>query len=477
MATSEGRDGAGRGNGRSVTEGQAGAQPQGEPSRSRLFALLAVQMGVAVITLDISLTSTALPAIASGVGASASATIWIINLYYVAVVAALLPMGALGEIHGHRRVFFAGLLTFAAGSLACGLAWSLPTLAAARAVLGLGSAAVSATTPALIRTLYPPGRLGRGLGLYALVVGIAFTIGPTAASAILSAMEWPWLFLLNLPVALLAFGLSIRNLPQTERQARPFDGISATLCAGMFALLVFGVAGAAHGVDRSLLAMVWLAAAACGCGLWRREADSVTPILAIDLFRSPVFALSAATSICAFAIQGLVFVALPILFQTGLGYSQVEAGFLVTPWPVTLAVMTLVAAPMADRVSPGLLGGAGLLVVAGGLALLTTLSPAVGMIGIAWRLVLCGIGFGFFQSPNMKAIMSSAPLHRSGGAGGILATSRLLGQSIGAALVAMCMHALGTDGLVAVIWLGAGLALCGSATSFLRTLPAVRGRG
>jgi DHA2 family multidrug resistance protein-like MFS transporter len=212
-----------------MKEGRAGAQPQGEPSRSRLFALLAVQMGVAVITLDISLTSTALPAIASGVGASASATIWIINLYYLAVVAALLPMGALGEIHGHRRVFFAGLLTFAAGSLACGLAWSLPTLAAARAVLGLGSAAVSATTPALIRTLYPPGRLGRGLGLYALVVGIAFTIGPTAASAILSAMEWPWLFLLNLPVALLAFGLSIRNLPQTERQARPFDSISATL--------------------------------------------------------------------------------------------------------------------------------------------------------------------------------------------------------------------------------------------------------
>jgi DHA2 family multidrug resistance protein-like MFS transporter len=245
----------------------------------------------------------------------------------------------------------------------------------------------------------------------------------------------------------------------------------------MFALLLFGVAGAAHGVDRSLLAMAWFAAAACGCGLWRREADSVTPILAIDLFRSPVFALSAATSICAFAIQGLVFVALPILFQTGLGYSQVEAGFLITPWPVTLAVMTLVAAPMADRVSPGLLGGAGLLVVAGGLALLTTLSPAVGIIGIAWRLVLCGIGFGFFQSPNMKAIMSSAPLHRSGGAGGILATSRLLGQSIGAALVAMCMHALGTDGLVAVIWLGAGLALCGSATSFLRTLPAVRGHG
>jgi MFS family permease len=119
-----------------------------------------VHVGVAVITLDISLTSTALPAIALGVGSSASEAIWIINAYYLSVVAALLPMGALGEIHGHRRVFFIGLLTFAAGSLACGLAWSRPTLAAARAVLGLGAAAVSAATPALIRSLYPSRAAG-----------------------------------------------------------------------------------------------------------------------------------------------------------------------------------------------------------------------------------------------------------------------------------------------------------------------------
>jgi DHA2 family multidrug resistance protein-like MFS transporter len=449
----------------------------GEGGRGRLPGLLAVLLGVAVITLDISLTSTALPAIANGLGASAESTIWIINVYYLAVVAALLPMGALGEIHGHRRVFLVGLLTFAAGALACGLAWSLPSLAVARAVLGLGSAAVSATTPGLIRTVYPPERLGRGLGLYALVVGVAFTVGPTAASAILSVLDWPWLFLGNLPIALLAFVLSVRNLPPTERHRRPFDGMAAALCAGMFALLLFAIAGAAHGTGWLPMALAGLAAAGCGYALWRREAGSPTPILAIDLFQTPVFALSAATSICAFAIQGLVFVALPILFQTGLGYSQVEAGFLITPWPVTLAVMTLVAAPMADRVSPGLLGGAGLLLVASGLAMLATLTPAAGVADIAWRLVLCGIGFGFFQSPNMKAIMTSAPRHRSGGAGGILATSRLLGQSVGAALVALCLHAFAADGLVAVLWLGAGLALCGSATSFLRTLPAVRGHG
>jgi DHA2 family multidrug resistance protein-like MFS transporter len=141
-------------------------------------AVLAVQLGVAIVTLDISVTSTALPAIAVGIGASPASTIWIINVYYLAVVAALLPLAALGEIYGHRRIFFGGLIAFAIGSLAAGLSNSLFTLAIARAVLGAGTAAVSATTPALIRTLYPPSRLGRGLGVYALVVGIAFRLAP-----------------------------------------------------------------------------------------------------------------------------------------------------------------------------------------------------------------------------------------------------------------------------------------------------------
>jgi DHA2 family multidrug resistance protein-like MFS transporter len=218
---------------------------------------------------------------------------------------------SVGEIHGYRRVFFLGLLTFAAGALACGLAWSLPTLAVARSVLGLGAAAVAATTPALIRVLYPPERLGRGLGLYALVVGIAFTVGPTAASAILSVLAWPWLFLLILPVALLAFALSWRDLPQTERQARRFDGASAALCAGMFALLLFGTAGAVHGVGGALLGVAWAGAASCGVSLWRREANSAASILAIDLFRIPVFARSSATSICSRVAAGQRLMARP----------------------------------------------------------------------------------------------------------------------------------------------------------------------
>ncbi len=146
-----------------------------------------------------------------------------------------------------------------------------------------------------------------------------------------------------------------------------------------------------------------------------------------------------------------------------------------TPWPATLALMTFVAAPLADRISPGLLGGIGLVIVAGGLACLALLPESPSVLDVLWREVLCGIGFGFFQSPNMKALMSSVPLGRSGGAGGILATSRLLGQSIGAAMVAICMYVFDVPGLVVALWLGAAVSIGGSAASFSRLLPAVRG--
>lgn len=239
---------------------------------------------------------------------------------------------------------------------------------------------------------------------------------------------------------------------------------------------MFGIAGIAHRASWPPIVAALALTVGCGYGLRRREAGHAAPILAIDLFRIPLFALSSATSICAFSIQGLVFVVLPFLFQFKFGYSQIEAGYLITPWPVTLAVMTLIAAPLGDRVQPGWLGGGGLFLVAIGLVSLTFLSASPSPVDIAWRLVLCGIGFGFFQTPNMKAIMSSAPAHRSGGASGILAASRLFGQSLGAAIVAICLSVSPDHGIWAAIWIGAALAVLASTVSFLRLLPMVQAR-
>lgn len=445
-----------------------------DPSRLDIKALVSLLLGVIVVTLDISLTSTAIPAIATGLGATPAKTIWIINIYYLAVIAALLPLAALGEIFGHRRIFLSGLTIFALGCITSGLSDSLPALMASRGLLGMGSAAVSATTPALIKALYPPDKLSRGLGLYAMVVGVAFTAGPTVTSAVLSVGPWPWLFLANAPIALVALGFALWGLPSTQRNIRPFDPWAALLCALMFAALLTAVSSVGHLKPIPLILSLG-ATLLLGYWLQRRETGRTAPVLAIDLFRIRLFALSALTAISSFTVQGLVFVALPMLFMFNLGYSQVEAGLLITPWPATLALMTFVSAPLCDRFSPGILGCVGMLLVAVGLTLLTQLQTQVHdgitAFDIGWRLVLCGVGFGLFQSPNMVALMNSAPKERSGSAGGILATSRLLGQSIGAASVAFCLSMFVDHGIKAALWLGVVAALLAAAVSGSRLLP------
>jgi len=302
-------------------------------------------------------------------------------------------------------------------------------------------------------------------------VGLAFTLGPTAASAILSVATWHWLYLINVPLGLLALGLGLRSLPTLPMAGHAFDRLAAALCAGLFALLVLGLGTAVHGAQGALTLGLMAVALLCGALLLRRQAGHPAPMLALDLFKRPVFALSSLTAICAFSAQGLAFVSLPFLLQAMLGHSQVETGFLMTPWPAVVALMALVAGRLADRVSLGLLCGIGLLMLSVGMAALATLGHGASAFDIGWRMALCGAGFGFFQSPNLKALMTSAPLARSGGASGIVAISRLLGQTLGASLVALCFHLSLGNGPLYALWLGCVFALVGAVASGLRLLP------
>ena len=424
-------------------------------------------LSVAMVTIDISLTSTALPAIAASLNESPASTIWVINIYYLTVVASLLPLGALGEIVGHRRVFLMGMVVFAIGALASGLSDALVALMASRGFQGIGAAAISATTPALIKTLYPPEKIGRGLGLYAMVVGVAFTAGPTMVSAVLSVASWPWLYLGTLPLILLALFLALKGVPNTPQAARAFDPIAAVLCALMFVALLTAISNASH---LRLIPMTVGAAATLlfGYALAQRERGKAAPVLALDLFRIRLFALSSLTSITAFVVQALVFVVLPLLFTINLGFSEVQAGLLITPWPAALVIMNGISGRLSEHIKPGVLGAIGMGTVAVGLSLVATLSASPSAWDIGWRLAICGVGFGLFQSPNMVALMNSAPKDRSGSAGGILATSRLFGQSVGAAAVALCLSAFGNDGIEIALWVGVAVSATSATVSAIR---------
>jgi DHA2 family multidrug resistance protein-like MFS transporter len=449
----------------------------GLPWERRRWAVAAIFTALAMASLDTAIANVALPAISAELHVSPAEVVWVVNVYQIALVATLLPLGALGEIVGHERIYLGGLVLFTLASLGCALAWSLPTLLAARTLQGLGASGIMSVNTALVRFVYPSRMHGRGFGHNALVVATAFTFGPTIASGILAVGSWPWLFAINIPFGLTAILIGLRTLPPTPRAKHDFDFPGALLASACLGLFIIGIGSAAHQAWPVLVVIELVAALLLGSLLTRRQADHPAPMLPTDLFRRPLFALSAATAVCSFAVQGLAFVSLPFYFEDVLMRSQVETGFFMTPWPLVVGIMAPIGGRLSDRFPAGLLGGLGLVMLGAGMLLLAMLPPSPSVANIVWRMVICGIGFGFFQTPNMKAIMSSAPPHRSGGASGIVATARLIGQTTGAALAALCFSLAGRNGATAALALGAGFAAIGSVMSFLRlAVPPQRNR-
>ncbi|MGV7206864.1 MFS transporter [Oxalobacteraceae bacterium A2-2] len=444
------------------------AQRDGLPADARRWAMLTVALGVGMASLDTAIANTALPAIAEQLRATPAASVWIVNVYQLAMVATLLPFAALGEVMGYRRLYIFGLGLFTAASLACALAWSLPSLVAARLLQGVGGSAMMAVNTALLRTIFPARLQGRGFGINSLVVAVAFAVGPTTASLILAVSSWPWLFAVNVPIGLLGLLIGLRALPESPRATHRIDALTALYNVGAFGLLILVFGDAAHLAGAHVLLPEIAATALFFVLLLRRQAGHAAPMLPVDLFRRPLFALSSLTAVCTFAAQGLAFVALPFYFEHTLGRSPIETGFLLTPWAVLVAVMAPIAGRLSDHYSPGVLGGVGLAILSAGLVTMLMLPGQPGIADIGWRMALCGIGFGFFQAPNLKAIMGSAPPSRAGSASGTVATSRLIGQATGAALVAYCFSLAGASGSRYALGLAAAFAAAASIASFAR---------
>jgi MFS transporter, DHA2 family, multidrug resistance protein len=414
----------------------------GLPKPRRYWSILAIWLAISMAVLDGSIANVALPTIARELDVSAAASIWIINAYQLAITALLLPLAAVGDRIGYRRVYLPGLGIFIIGSAACALANSLGTLIAARMFQGIGAAAIMSMNAALVRATYPQAKLGRGIGYNALVLSISAAAGPSIAAMILSIASWSWLFLINVPIGLASLLIGMRALPHTTgHDGRP-NYTSAALCAIALSTLVFGIETLSRGEPRTGVPML-LVALATGVVLVLRDWTRPAPLLPLDLLRIPIFSLSIATSITTFAAQSLALVTLPFLLIGVLDRSVVETGLLMTAWPLTVGITAPLAGRLADRHPAGLLGGIGLAAFSLGLVLLSVLGPTPGNTDILWRLALCGAGFGFFQSPNNRTIVTAAPRARSGAAGGMMATARLLGQTGGAVAVAAGFHWMG----------------------------------
>ena len=437
----------------------------GLPLPRRLFAAAAVLAAIVLAVLDGAIANVALPTIATALHISAAASIWIVTGYQMALVVALLPFAALGESLGYRRVFVAGVSVFTLASGLCALSPDLPLLVASRILQGLGAAAIMSLIAALLRFTYPLRLLGTAIGLNALFVALASAAGPTLGAAILSLASWPWLFAVNIPIGVLVLCASAA-LPRTETHRRPLDMISVGLNAGFFAPLVLGVdlmtsrpAAAGGLLVVSALSLVLLV---------RRESGRVAPLIPLDLLRGGTFRFSVIASVCAFAAQMLALVALPFYLQHGLGRDAFTTGLYLTPWPLTVALAAPTAGRLADRVPTAILCAAGATCLAAGLTLAALWPLERSLAPLILFTMVSGLGFGFFQTPNNRNMLLSAPKARSGAAGGLQATARQFGQTFGAVLMAILFALAPAAAPRLALGVSAILALAAAGVSGLR---------
>jgi MFS transporter, DHA2 family, multidrug resistance protein len=450
----------------------------GLPPERRLLAMVSLGVAVAMAVLDGSIANIALPTIAHQMHTSPAASIWVVNAYQLAVTVSLLPLASLGDVYGHRRVYCWGLLLYTIASIVCAVSTTLPELVVGRILQGFGGAGIMSVNGALVRFIFPRAQLGRGIGYNVLVVATSSAAGPSVAAAILAVASWPWLFAIQVPFGVVSLLMSMRFLPRSPLTSHGFDVRSAVMNAITFGLFITGLDGIGHGQRLPLVVAELTGSLVVGVIFIRRQLTMRFPMLPVDLLiQRPIFALSAATAVCSHAAAIIALVVLPFYFQYAGGLSPFAIGLQMTPWPAAVVVIAPIAGRLADRFSAGVLGGLGLATMLGGLVLAMLMPANASWADVAWRLALCGVGFGLFQSPNNRLLIGSAPPDRAGAGSGMLSTSRLVGQTTGSALVAVVLGLTtgGPDSIVHATHLALGLAALFAASamglSWLRLVP------
>lgn len=430
--------------------------------------LAAIMMGV----LDGTIMNVALPTLSKEFDVSSSNIIWVTNAYQLVVTMMLLGFAAIGDIFGYKRVFLSGVSIFVTASVLCAMSTSFEMLVASRVLQGIGGACTMSINTALLRLIFPPHRLGRVMAANAVIVAVTAASGPTLGGAILSIGHWSWIFLLNIPLGVAALLLGWKLLPHNppSKEKKQLDGQSVVLNAVFFGLLIYTIESMAHNGISTLLILQGVVTMLVGVLYIRRQLQIPIPILPVDLFRIPIFSLSVGCSIACFTAQMLALVSLPFFMQHSLGLSVAQTGLMLTPWPLATTLTAPLAGRLVERIHPGILGGIGLCIFTLGLYALSSLEGGAELWELGWRMAVCGIGIGLFQTPNNVTITTSAPIQRSGGASGMLGTARVLGQTLGTAMVAVLFHVVTAPGKgeKACLYVAIAFALTAAFVSFIR---------
>jgi EmrB/QacA subfamily drug resistance transporter len=406
-------------------------------SRNRLLGVLF--LGVLMGALDIAIVGPALPAIQKALGIDARAVAWIFTIYVLFNLIGTALMAKLSDIFGRRSIYILDVTLFALGSLIVALSPGFGMLLAGRAVQGLGAGGIFPIAGAVIGDTFPPEKRGGALGMIGAVFGLAFLIGPILGGVLLYFASWPWLFIVNLPIAVVVIMMSTRLLPATRpTRRRSFDLPGMAMLAVLLASLVYGInrLDAAHFFASLTTLGVWpflLFAIMLMPVFWLIERNAADPVLRLSLFRSRQIALAGALAGGAgLAEAAIVFV--PQLLIAAFGVSASTASYMLLPIVLAMAVGAPLSGRIMDRVGSRVVIVAGAALASAGMLLVNAFAVNLALFYIAAALV--GLGLSVLLGTAPRYIMlNEAPTSERASAQGILTLSSSIGQMIGGALV------------------------------------------
>ena len=436
----------------------------------RHWAVFAILMGTFLSNLDAAIANIALPIISRELVSSSSESIWIVNAYQLVLAITILPLAAAGEAIGYKKIFLMGLFVFIVGSFACFEADSMKHLIFARIIQGLGGGGLATMGPALIRFVFPAKLASRGISLLGLIVAVSSSAGPSIASLILEFSNWRWFFGINIPLGIIVGVIAYFTLPQNKATKRTFDLLGMIYSSSSISLFILAVGNftATNFSDNATPSIELIFGLLMFILLLRHEKKCENPLIPLDLFRLQIFSISVSTSIYAYCAQTVAYVSLPFLLGNQYHRSPAVVGLLMTPWPLIIAFIAPIAGRLNEKLNPGILCSIGMPILSLALLTMYLLPLNSSNIEIALCLTLCGVGFGFFQTPNNFLLLTAGPRERGGAASGMMSMSRLIGTTLGAAMAILFINLFPENGFLLTILFASIVAAAGFMNSLKR---------
>ena len=402
------------------------------------WVLASLSLSVLLSSLGTSIANVALPTLAQAFDASFQEVQWIVLAYLLAITTLIVSVGRLGDITGRRRLLLSGILVFTVASMLCGIAPTLPLLVAARAMQGIGAAAMMALTMAFVGATVPKAKTGSAMGLLGTMSAVGTALGPSLGGLLIAALGWRAIFLVNVPLGLLALLLAHRYLPADRRRPkadRPgFDHAGTLLLA--LTLAAYALAMTIGRGSFGAINVALLAAAVAGVGLFVLvEARAVSPLIRLAMFRDPVLAASFAMSALVSTVMMATLVVGPFYLSRALGLDAALVGLVLSVGPFAAALTSAPAGRVADRVGAQRMTVAGLAGIAAGSVALALLPTAQGVPGYIGAVVVMTVSYALFQTANNTAVMAEVLPDQRGVISGMLNLSRNLGLITGASVM------------------------------------------